>query len=91
MTNKITFYAILGGVTTVDRPAGLLRRLEYDNGWEDEGLQKDMSWRRTSLLIEHEHGSSEEEIVQVSHEQASEIVRYLRGRFTNEAGRCSGP
>ena len=84
MTNKITFYALLGCGTTVDRPAGLLRRLQYDNGWEDEGLQKDMSWRRTSLLIEHQHGSSEEELVQVSHEQASEIVRYFREKFANE-------
>ncbi len=81
MSNKITFYAILGGGTTVDRPAGLLRRLQYDNGWEDEGLQKDMSWRRTSLLIEQENGSSEEEIVEISHEQASNIVRYLRQKF----------
>ena len=84
MSNKITFYAILGGGTTVDRPAGLLRRLQYDNGREDEGLQRDMSWRRTALLIEHEHGSSEEEIVEVSHEQASEIVRYFRDKFANE-------
>jgi hypothetical protein len=85
MSNKITFYAILGGGATVDRPAGLLRRLQYDNGWEDEGLQKDMSWRRTSLLIEHERGSSEEELVEVSHQQASDIVRYLREKFAGEA------
>ena len=76
MSNKITFYAILGGGTTVDRPAGLLRRLQYDNGREDEGLQRDMRWRRTSLLIEHE---------QVSHEQASHIVRYFRDKFANQA------
>jgi hypothetical protein len=85
MTCKITFYAILGGGTTVDRPSGLLRRLQYDNGREDEGLQKDMSWRRTSLLIEHEHGSSEEEFVEVTHEQASDIVRYFRDKFANQA------
>jgi hypothetical protein len=84
MSNKITFYAILGGGTTIDHPAGLLRRLQYDNGWEDEGLQKDMSWRRTSLLIEQENGSTEEEIVEVSHEQASNIVRYLRQRFAGK-------
>ena len=84
MTNKITFYAILGEDATVNRPAGLLRRLEYDNGWEDEGLRRDMSWHRTSLLIEHEHGSTDEEFVQVSHEQASKIVEYLREKFAGE-------
>jgi len=81
MTSKITFYAILGPGATIDRPAGLLRRLEYDVGWEDEGLQRDMSWRRSSLLVEYENGSTDEDVVEVSHEQASRIVSYLRGKF----------
>jgi len=85
MTSKITFYAILGPGATIDRPAGLLRRLEYDVGWEDEGLQRDMSWRRSSLLVEHAHGSTDEDIVEVSHDQASKIVSYLRGKFATDA------
>ena len=85
MTSKITFYAIVGDGTTVDRPAGLLRRLEYDNGWEDEGLHRDMSWRRTSLIVEQEHGSLDEQLVEVSHEQASKIVQYFREKFEREA------
>ena len=89
MSNKITFYAILGQGATVDRPQGLLRRLEYDNGWEDEGLHRDMSWRRTSLIIEQENGSTDEDLVVVSHEQASKIVRYFREKFAQE--REQGP
>ncbi len=38
MGNKITFYAVVGPGATVDQPLGLLRRLTYDNGWEDEAL-----------------------------------------------------
>ena len=41
--SKITFYAIVGRSATIDRPLGLVRRLEYDNGFEDEGLTRDMS------------------------------------------------
>lgn len=78
MSNKITFYAILGPGATLDRPLGLIRRLEYDNGWEDEGLRKDMSWKATPLLVEHEHGNAEGVFIEVSHEQARKIVRYLR-------------
>ncbi len=81
MSNKITFYAILGPGTTVDRPLGLIRRLEYDDGWEDEGLRQDMSWKFTPLLVEHEHGNAEEDLVEVSHEQASRIVQYFREKF----------
>jgi len=81
LSNKITFFAILGGSATVDRPQGLIRRLEYDNGWEDEALNRELSWRRTALLVEYEHGNMEEELVEVSHEQASRIVEYFREKF----------
>ena len=81
MSNKITYYAIVSGGATVDRPQGLLRRLEHDNGPEDEALFRDMGWRWTSLIVEHENGSTDEDLVQVSHEQASKIVEYLRKKF----------
>ena len=81
MANKITYYAIVSEGATVERPHGLLRRLEHDDGPEDEGLQKDLGWHRTSLIVEHEHGSSDEDLVVVSHEQASRIVEYLREKF----------
>ena len=52
---------------------------------EDEGLHGDMSWRRTSLIVEQEHGSMDEQLVEVSHEQASRIVQYFREKFEREA------
>ncbi len=82
MANKITFYAILGRGATVDRPLGLIRRLEYDNGWEDEALNRDMSWSFSPVLIEKERGGTDDdEFVEVSHEQASRIVEYFREKF----------
>jgi hypothetical protein len=91
MSDKITFYAIVTGGASVEQPLGLLRRLEYDNGWEDEGLQRDMSWHRTSLIVEWEHGDLDDELIVVSHEQASRIVQYFRDKFAEEgeAGRES--
>jgi hypothetical protein len=90
MANKITYYAIVSEGATVDRPQGLLRRLEHDDGPEDEGLQRDMGWHRTSLIVEHENGSTDEDLVVVSHEQAGRIVEYLRERFAGGAGRSAG-
>ncbi len=86
MSNKITYYAIVGRGATVDRPLGLLRRLEHDDGPEDEGLRKDMSWRRTPIIVEWERSSYGNELVEVSHEQASKIVEYLRDKFAGEEG-----
>jgi hypothetical protein len=86
MASKITYWAILGGDSTVDRPRGLLRRLEHDDGAEDEGLRvnADLSWRRSSTLVEWEHGNGEVELVEVSHAQASKIVQYFRERLAGE-------
>jgi hypothetical protein len=82
VTNKIRYYAIVTG-GTVDRPQGLLRRLENDDGPEDEALHKDMGWRWTSMLVEHENGCSDEDLVEVSHAQARNIVQHLRKRLAD--------
>jgi hypothetical protein len=84
MSNKITFYAMLGRDATADHPLGLVRRLQYDNGWEDEVLRKDMSWRRTPIIVRWEHDGRDDSLVEVSHEQASKIVQYFREKFASE-------
>lgn len=86
MANKITYWAILGQGSTVDRPQGLLRRLEHDDGPADEGLRvnSDLSWGFTSLIVGWEHGNGEEELVEVSHEQASKIMQYFRERLAQQ-------
>ena len=56
MSNKITFYAIVGRDATADRPLGLVRRLEYDTVSQDEVLRKDMSWSHTPIIVEWERG-----------------------------------
>ena len=56
-----------------------MRRLEFDDdGYADEGLQKDFRWGWTNLIHEWERGGFEDELVEVSHAQASKIIEYLR-------------
>jgi hypothetical protein len=81
MPEKITYYAIVGGNRTVDNPYGLLRRLEHTDGPADEGLRRDFSWSFTPLIVEWEHGDLEDELIEVSHEQADKIIEYFRGRW----------
>jgi hypothetical protein len=79
MSDKITFYAIVGGEATIDKPRGLLRRLEFDgDGFTDEGLRVDFSWKFSPLIVEWERGDFEDELVEVSHAQASKIIEYFR-------------
>ena len=86
MTDKISYFAMVGPEHSVDQPIGLLRRLTHDDGPEDEGLRDDLSWRKTSLIVEHDNGSLDGELVEVSHEQAGRIVEYFRAKRAGEAG-----
>jgi hypothetical protein len=81
MPDKITYYAVIGGTRTVDNPYGLVRRLETDWGFTDETIRKDFSWIFTPVIVEWQHGSFDDELVEVSHEQAEKIIRYFRDRW----------
>ena len=86
MPQKITYFAIIGGARSVSNPSGLVRRLEHDDGQEDEALRRDFSWKFTPVIIEWERGDFSEELVEVSHEQASKIIEYFRGRWGASGG-----
>lgn len=82
MPDKITFYAITGGSHTVGNPRGLVRRLEFSgDGFIDEGLRADFSWKFTPVIAEWEHGDFDDELVEVSPEQAEKILQYFRERW----------
>lgn len=81
MSDTIRYFAIVGPGTPAERPAGLVRRLEHDDGPDDESLRQDLSWAFTPVIVEWEHGSYDNDLVEVSHEQASKIVQYFRERF----------
>jgi len=81
MADKITYYAVIGGDRTVDNPYGLVRRLEHEDGPSDEGLRKDFSWAFSPAIVEWKHGDLDDELVEVSHAQASKIIQYFRSRW----------
>ena len=85
MADKITFYAVIGGDRTVDNPYGLVRRLEFDsNGFTDEGLKRDFSWSFTPAIVEWKRGDLGQELVEVSHQQATKIIDYFREKWRSD-------
>jgi hypothetical protein len=45
--------------------------LEFDgDGFTDEGLRKDFSWKFTPIIAEWEHGDFEDELVRVDDQSA---------------------
>jgi hypothetical protein len=81
MPHKITYYAVIGGDRTIDNPYGLVRRLEHDDGPSDEGLRKDFSWAFSPAIVEWKHGDLDDDLVEVSHAQATKIIEYFRSRW----------
>jgi len=79
--NKITYYVLVGGSNTVDNPRGLVRRLEHEDGPSDEALRDDFSWKATPVIVEWERGDFDDELVEVSHEQASKIIEHFRQKW----------
>jgi hypothetical protein len=86
MSDKIKYYAVIDGMRTVDDPYGLVRRLESEWGFSDEALRRDFSWIFTPVIVEWENGNFDDELVEVSHEQASKIIEYFRGRWGASGG-----
>jgi hypothetical protein len=86
MSHKITYYAIVGDSQTIDHPYGLVRRLEHDDGPSDEVLRRGLCWSHTPIIVEWKHGDFEDELVEVSHEQASKIIEYFRERWGASGG-----
>jgi hypothetical protein len=84
MSRTITYYAVIGGDRTVNNPYGLVRRLEHDDGPSDEGLRRDFSWAFTPAIVEWERDDLGQELVEISHEQASKIIEYFRERWAAE-------
>jgi hypothetical protein len=81
MPDKITFYAIVGGRSSLDNPRGLARRLETDSGIMDEAMRQDFSWSFTPVIVEWERGDFADELVEVSHGQAEKIIGYFREQW----------
>jgi hypothetical protein len=74
MAEEITYYAIVDDFSSLEHPAGVLRRIKHDSGERDETFGTDLSWARSALLYEHENGDLENKFVPISEEEAERIV-----------------
>ena len=79
MPEKITYYAIVDEFTDRDHPAGVLRRVENDEGEVDEVFSRNLRWEFSPLLYSAERGDLANELVPISEEEAGRIVERIRG------------
>ena len=78
MAEKITYYAIVDEFSSLEQPAGVLRRIKSDEGTIDEIFSGDLEWTFSPLMYEAEHGDLENEFVPISETEAARIVDRIK-------------
>jgi len=83
MPDKVTYYAIVDGLSSREQPAGVLRRVYFESGGRrDEAFSRDLIWKHTALLVSAERGDLQNEFIEITEDEANQIVERIRARVT---------
>jgi hypothetical protein len=82
MPTKITYYAMVNDFSSRERPGGVLRRVEHENGEHDEAFTRNLKWERTPLLYSYERGNGDNEFYEITEDEANRIVERIRRTVT---------
>lgn len=85
MPTKITYYALINEYSSRERPGGVLRRIVDDEGEHDEAFTRDLVWKRSSSLYSYERGNMDNQLYEISEDEANRIVERIRRTVTGEA------
>ena len=87
MSDRIIYYAIIDGLSSRERPAGVLRRIYFEAGGKrDEAFSRDLAWERTPMLVSAERGDLENEFIEITEDEANQIVARIRATVTGANG-----
>lgn len=85
MSEQVTYYAIVDDRSSREEPAGVLRRIRHDGGQRDEAFgHDDLAWGHTSLLYSHERGDGDNQLFEISEDEAEQIVERIRQTVINQ-------
>ena len=84
MPDKVIYYAIIDGLSSRERPAGVLRRIyTEDGGRRDEAFTRDLMWENSWSLVSAERGDLENEFIEITEDEANQIVDRIRATVTD--------
>jgi hypothetical protein len=84
MSEKVTYYQIVGATRTAADPSGLARRRYTREGRVDEALHKDMTWRASTAVTDWEYGNYPGELVEISEDEATALIERFREKWSAE-------
>ncbi|HSZ41034.1 MAG TPA: hypothetical protein VK817_13860 [Trebonia sp.] len=86
MAEQVTYYAIVDDRSSREEPAGVVRRIRHDQGQRDEAFAyDDLSWEHTSLLYAYERGDGDNQLYEITEDEANQIVERIRRTVTGQA------
>jgi len=85
MPDEVTYYAVVNDLSSRDRPAGVFRRTYTDDGGRsDEAFTRNLRWEYSTSLISAERGDLANEYIEITEDEANQIVERIRTKVTGE-------
>ncbi len=83
MPDKVTYYAVVNDLSSRERPGGVFRRTYTEtSGRLDEAFTRNLIWERSWLLVSAERGDLANEFIEITEDEANQIVERIRARVT---------
>jgi hypothetical protein len=84
MPTKITYYAIVNEFSSLAEPGGVIRRIQSDEGRDDQAFTRNLKWEHTPLLYSYERGNMDSEFHEITEDEADQIVARIRRTVTGQ-------
>lgn len=85
MPTKVTYYAIVDDYSSREKPAGVLRRIETEDGQDDQQFGYDLEWTHSPTLYAYERGNMDNKLYEVSEDEANRIVERIRRAVADQS------
>ena len=86
MPDKVIYYAVVNDLSSRERPAGLFRRTYTETGGlRDEAFTRNLVWKDSSSLVSAERGDLDNEFIEITEDEANQIVARIRARVTGQS------
>jgi hypothetical protein len=83
MPDKVTYYAIVNKLSSREQPRGVFRRTYTEAGGKrDEAFTRNLVWEFSPLLVSAERGDLQNEFIEITEDEANQIVERIRARVT---------
>ena len=86
MPDEVTYYAAVNDLSSRERPAGVFRRTYFESGGKrDEAFTRSLVWKSSSSMVSAERGDLENEFIEITENEANQIVERIRAEVTGAA------